>query len=167
MRFFVRAVRFLSLGTWLALAGCAQVHSDFTERSISLEPGDLEREGLAIITPSTVTGQEEEKQAVALSFSDVLRSERPDINLLTLAEVFSKVNTAGLDLQYKQMYSDYRDSGLFERETLREIADLLQIRYLAQLKLQGFSQGGKKRLDFLGLRIIETQEATLRLFLQI
>jgi hypothetical protein len=166
-RLSIRALRFLALGTWLVLGGCSQVHSDFTERSISLEPGDLERGGLAIVTPSTVTGQEEEKQAVALSFTDVLQSERPEIPIVTLAEVLSKVNTAGLNLRYKEMYGDYRNSGLFERESLREIAEILEMRYLAQLKLQGFSQGGKKRLDFFGLRIVQTEEATLRLFLQI
>ena len=62
---------------------------------------------------------------------------------------------------------DYRNSGLFERETLREIGEILETRYLGQLKLQGFSQAGKKRFDFFGLRVVETQEATLRLFLQI
>jgi len=151
----------------LALGGCTQVYSDFTERSISLEPGDLERGGLAFITPSTVTGQEEEKQAVALTFSDVLQSKRPEIRVVTLAKVLSTVNTAGLDVQYKEMYEDYRDSGLFKRELLKEIAEILETRYLAQLKLQGFTQRDKNRIKFFGVRLVETQVATLRLFLQI
>ena len=118
-------------------------------------------------TPSTVTGQEEEKQAVALSFTDVLKDKRPEIHVLTLAEVLSKVNTVGLDRKYKEMYRDYQDSGLFKRELVKEIAETLEIRYIAQLKLQGFSQGDKNRIQFLGVRLVETQEATLRLFLQI
>ncbi len=167
MRRLRNALHFLSLVSLLALGGCTQVYSDFTERSISLEPGDLERGNLAFITPSTVTGQEEEKQAVALTFSDVLQSERPEIRIVTLAEVISKINTAGLDVQYKEMYEGYRDSGLFKRELLKEIAGTLETRYLAQLKLQGFKQGDKNRIQFFGVRIVETQEATLRLFLQI
>ena len=167
MRRLRNALHFLSLVSLLALGGCTQVYSDFTERSISLEPGDLERGGLAFITPSTVTGQEEEKQAVALSFSNVLQSERPELRIVTLAEVLSKVNTTGLDVQYKEMYEDYRDSGLFKRELLKEIGETLGTRYLAQLKLQGFKQGDKNRIQFFGVRIVETQEATLRLFLQI
>ncbi len=161
------ALHFLSLISLLALGGCEQVYSDFTERSISLEPGDLERGSLAFITPSTVTGQEEEKQAVALTFSDVLQSERPEIRVVTLAEVLSTVNTAGLDVQYKEMYEDYRDGGLFKSELLKEIGETLETRYLAQLKLQGFMQGDKNRIQFFGVRLVLTQEATLRLFLQI
>ena len=151
----------------LVLIGCTQVYSDFTQHSVSLAPGDLERGGIAMTTPSTVTGQEEEKQAVALSFTDVLKDKRPEIHVLTLAEVLSKVNTVGLDRKYKEMYRDYQDSGLFKRELVKEIAETLEIRYIAQLKLQGFSQGDKNRIQFLGVRLVETQEATLRLFLQI
>ena len=65
------------------------------------------------------------------------------------------------------MYRDYRDSGLFKRELVKEIAETLGTRYIAQLKLQGFSQGDKNRIQFFGVRLVETQEATLRLFLQI
>jgi hypothetical protein len=52
-----------------SLAGCfgKQIYPTNQDRSISLRAGDLERAGLAFITPSTATGQEEEKQAVARS----------------------------------------------------------------------------------------------------
>ncbi len=86
---------------------------------------------------------------------------------MTLAEALSKINTAGLDAQYKEMYDGYRESGLFNRELLKEIAETLETRYLAQLKLQGFMQGDKNRIQFFGVRLVLTQEATLRLFLQI
>ena len=151
----------------VALNGCTQVYSDFNEKSISLKPGDLEQGGLAFITPSTVTGQEEEKQAVALTFSDVMQDERPQIRTVTLAEVLSKVNTNGLEVQYRRMYEDYGNSGLFKRDLLQKIAEILETRYIAQLKLQGFDQNDKNRVQFFGVRLVETQEATLRLFLQI
>jgi len=72
----------------LALAGCAgtQVYPSLQEQPISLRPGELEAGGVAFITPSTVTGQEQEKQAVALTFSDVLKSERKNLRVVTLAE---------------------------------------------------------------------------------
>ena len=59
--------------------GCAipQTYSTIQHRALTLQPQDLERYGLAFITPSTVTGQEEEKQAVALTFSEVLKSKAP------------------------------------------------------------------------------------------
>ena len=151
----------------LVTGGCAQNYSDVKERSISLQPDDLEQGGLAFITPSTVTGQEEEKQAVALTFGDVLKRERPNIRIVTLAETLSILNTAGLSNAYKEMYEEYRDSGLFKKDLLVTIARELDTRYLAQLKLQGFSQNEKNRLQIFGFRILETKQATLRLFLQI
>ena len=59
--------------------GCAipQYHSSIQHRALTLQPQDLERHGLAFITPSTVTGQEEEKQAVALTFSEILIKSAP------------------------------------------------------------------------------------------
>ena len=160
-------VHFIPLVLLAGLYGCSQNYSDFNEKSISLEPGDLEQGGLAFITPSTVTGQEEEKQAVALTFSDVMHQRRPQVQIVTLAEVLSKVTTNGLEVQYTRMYEDYRNSGLFKRDLLQKIGDILETRYMAQIKLQGFDQNDKNRVQFFGVRLVETQEATLRLFLQI
>ena len=168
MIFALRVLRFLFFSSLLLIiVGCAQKYSDVEERSISLGPGDLEQGGLAFITPSTVTGQEEEKQAVALTFADVLKRERPKIRVVNLAETLSILNAAGLSNTYKKMYEEYRDSGLFKQDLLLTVSQELGTRYLAQLKLQGFSQNEKDRLQILGLRIIETKQATLRLFLQI
>ena len=86
---------------------------------------------------------------------------------MNLAETLSILNAAGLSNTYKKMYEEYRDSGLFKQDLLLTVSQELGTRYLAQLKLQGFSQNEKDRLQILGLRIIETKQATLRLFLQI
>ena len=78
----VRSPAALALATLiLALAGCygTQVYPSLQQQLISLRPGDLEASGIAFITPSTVTGQEQEKQAVALTFSDVIKRERPGL----------------------------------------------------------------------------------------
>lgn len=152
------------------LCGCGtapQIYSQVSHESISLQPGELEARGLAFITPSTVTGQEEEKQAVAFTFAQVLQKERPDIRCIPLAETLSDVNKAGFAEAYKTMFSDYRNTGLFDRNILHRVGEVTGARYLAQLKLQGFSQGSLSRLGVLGLRIMMTKYATLRLFLQI
>jgi len=152
------------------LIGCGagtQVHSKGSHQTLSLEPGDLEAYGLAFITPSTVTGQEEEKQAVAFTFAHVLKQERPGIRCLTLPETLSIINKAGYADEYHQMYLDYRNTGIFKRETLLKLSDVIKTKYTAQLKLQGFDQGSMNRLGALGLRVMETKYATLRLFFQI
>jgi hypothetical protein len=152
-----------------ALAGCpgTQVYPSLQEQSISLRPGDLEKSGIAFITPSTVTGQEQEKQAVALTFADVIKRERQGLRVVTLAETLGAINSAGLGDAYKRMYDEYRDTGLFSRDVLQRVGAATGTRYLAQLKLQGFGQGSKTRFGMLGFRIVETQFADVRLFFQI
>ncbi len=128
---------------------------------------DLERNGLAFITPSTVTGQEEEKQAVALTFSEVLQKKRPDIPVMTLPETLSAVNRAGIEEDYKSMFEHYRDTGLFKLDSLQNVGRATGMRYFVQLKLSGFSQSSDGRLSVLGLRLYSTKIARLRLFFQI
>ena len=161
-------MRFLVLA--LLLGGCstsAHFYPTVQERQISLRKGDLEADGIAFITPSTVTGQEQEKEAVALTFADVLKLERPAAKVVTLAETLGAVNRARLADEYRHMYEHYRDTGLFPNGVLRQVAQAAGVRYLAQLKLQGFSQGAKTRFGLLGLRLVETQYADVRLYVQI
>jgi len=151
------------------LSACVsdQIHSTAHHSNLSLETGDLETYGLAFITPSTVTGQEEDKQTLAFVFADVIRKARPDIPVVALPETLSAVNKAGFAGDYKQMYMDYGDTGIFKFELLQEVGRVTGARYVAQLKLSDFSQGSKGRFSAFGLRLIQTQQANLRLFFQV
>jgi hypothetical protein len=144
-----------------------QVHDQGQTRVISLKADDLSTHGMAFITPSTVTGQEEEKQEVALTFAEVLRKDRPAILCLSLSETLNAINQAGLAEDYKRMYVDYRDTGIFNRDILRKVGEATKTRYVAQLKLMSFSQGSDNRFGVFGLRMIDTKFADLRLFFQI
>lgn len=168
-----------SSGSWMraacillavaSLAGCfgRQIYPTNEDRAISLRAGELERSGLAFITPSTATGQEEEKQAVALVFAEVLKQERPAVSVVALADTLGAVNRNGLSEAYKRMYEDYRDTGLFSRDMLKQVSIATGARYIAQIKLQGFQQGAKERFGIFGVRIVETRFANVRLFLQV
>jgi len=158
------------LALLVLLAGCstsAHYYPTLQQQIISLRSGDLEAAGVAFITPSTVTGQEQEKEGVALTFADVMKEQRPALKVVTLAETLGAVNRAGLADDYRNMYQHYRATGLFPAGVLRQIGQAAGARYLAQLKLQGFSQGSKNRFGLLGLRLVETQYADVRLFVQI
>jgi len=144
-----------------------QIYPTVQDRQISLRSKDLETNGLAFITPSTVTGQEEEKQIIALTFAEVLTKERPSIRCVALPETLNAVNQAGLAEDYKYMYGDYRDTGIFKRDVLRKVGEATKTRYVAQLKLASFTQASNTRLNILGLRLVETKNAHIRLFLQI
>jgi hypothetical protein len=150
-------------------SGCAsdQIHSSAHHSNIALQKGDLETSGLAFITPSTVTGQEEDKQALGFIFGEVMREMRPDIPLVSLPQTLSAINKAGIADSYKAMYADYGDTGIFRYDILKEIGKVTGARYLAQIKLSSFDQQSKGRFSALGLRIIQTQEANIRLFFQI
>jgi hypothetical protein len=163
-------MRWLALALLMAAAGCSlkPVHyPTLNEHPLSLRKGDLEAAGIAFVTPSTITGQEQEKQAVALTFTDVLAAQRPGVKVVTLAETLSAVNRAGMVDAYRRMYEDYRDTALLPADVLRRLAVSTGARYIAQLKLQGFAQNSKNRLGILGLRIIDTQLGDVRVYLQI
>jgi hypothetical protein len=149
--------------------GCAipQSYHSTQNRTFALEPHDLTQFGIAFITPSTVTGQEEEKQAVALTFTEVLQARRPDIPVRTLPQTLSAINRAGLAEQYTRMFDDYRNTSLFKVANLKEVAHATGMRFLGQLKLSGFQQGSDGRFSVFGLRVINTKQASIRLFFQI
>jgi hypothetical protein len=167
----VRALtRALTLALALGLAGCTvapQRYSSPQVQTFSLDQGDLERDGLAVLTPSTVTGQEEDKQPVALVFSTALGQKRPAVRLAGLAETLSAVNRAGLTDAYKRMYQDYRDTGLFDPALLQQVGEAVGVRYAAQIKVAGFRQVTKDRFGVFGLNVLYTQTANIRVFLQI
>ena len=49
----------LSSSLVIALLGCTQNHNTLRVRSLELAPDALQQHGIAFITPSTVTGQEQ------------------------------------------------------------------------------------------------------------
>lgn len=153
--------------TLTTACGLPQVHSTARHSVLSIGPGDLEKYGLAFITPATVTGQEEEKQTIALDFAEVLRADRPQVRCVTLPETLSAINKAGLADEYRNMFNDYKQSGIFNKEILRKIGEVTQTRYIAQLKLSGFNQSSNDRFSIFGLRVLQTQQARIRLFLQL
>jgi hypothetical protein len=171
MQFFKRSTCWLSIFLVLAgfMSGCTfdQIHSKADHAEFSLQQGDLAKYGLAFVTPSTVTGQEEDKQTLAFTFAKTMRERRPDIRIVTLPETLSAINKADITESYKLLYVDYRDTGVFKRDLLKEVGQVTGTRFLAQLKLSNFSQGSNGRLSLFGLRILQTREANIRIFFQI
>ena len=153
----------------LLLPGCIVPATYTTQehRVFSLSPDDLQQYGIAFITPSSITGREQDRQSLALTFAEVLRKKYPEIKVVSLPETLGLLNRAGLLEEYKQMYVDYADTGIFRRDILNKISEETGARYLAQLNLAQFNQGAAGRFGFLGWRLLETKRATLRVFLQI
>jgi hypothetical protein len=152
------------------LAACEstpQIYSNPKHEILQLNQAELREGGLAFLTPSTVTGQEEDKQTLAYVFAATLQSERPDLRFVPLSSTIGAVNRAGLADAYRRMYSDYRDTGVFEPATLQRVAQAAGVRYLGQLKLARMEQNSRGRLGILGLSLLNTQYAYMRVFLQV
>ena len=130
----------LAIAGALLLAGCfsAQIYPTLQKREISLRPGDLEAHGIGFITPSAATGQEEERQAVALVFAEVMQQERKAVRVVPLAQTLGAINKAGLGDAYSRMYNDYRDTGLIKRDILQQVGAAINVRYGAQINVQSF-----------------------------
>jgi len=144
-----------------------QVYDATDHHLISLSADDLAKQGVAFLTPSTITGQEEEKQALALIFAEVLSKERPAVRCVGLPETLNALNQAGLADDYKHMIEEYRNTGLFGHDMLKKVGEATKTGYVAQLKLMNFVQGATERFGFLGLRMIVTKYSHVRLFFQL
>ena len=154
----------------LGLAACEsslQVYSAPKHDTLQLATAELREGGLAFLTPSTVTGQEEDKQTLAYVFASTLQSTRPDIKFVPLSRTISAVNRAGLSDAYRKMYVDYRDTGVFEADMMRRVAQATGVRFLGQLKLARMDQNSRGRFGVLGLNLLNTQYAYMRVFFQV
>ena len=154
----------------LITAGCnlsPQRQGNVQILPMQLSAYDLESGGLAFLTPSSATGQEEDRQALALAFLGVLTKARPQLKVVSLPATLTAINAAGLGKEYRAMLEDYRATGLLDRKTLARISELTGVRYLALLKLAGFKQESKGRWGTFGLRVLDTKVTTMRVFLQL
>lgn len=159
----------MALCASLMLAACTrgQLNYNVEHTGLSLGATDLEAHGIGFLTPAAGTGREADKQALAQSFAKALSDARPAIEIRGLAEVLNGVNKANLDQEYKAMYRDYLQTGILDADVLADVGETSRVRYLAQLSLAGFSQGNRGRFSFLGLRMFDTKQGNLRIFLQI
>ncbi|MDW7646298.1 MAG: hypothetical protein SCI25_14805 [Desulfuromonadales bacterium] len=158
----------LSVLAALSFSGCLkQIDGTAQTHNVSLEAKQLETYGLAVITPTSVTGQEEDRQSVALIFALALEKHRPDIPLSTLSETIGHINRNGMATEYRSMFEEYHFTGIFKQDALMKVGKMTGHRYLAQLKLANFSQSSQSRLSFFGLRLFQTKSGNIRLFLSV
>lgn len=164
--FITSCVVFLAL-----LSGCGQVNSqirpEIMHKNFHLDPKVLTERGIAFLTPATVTGHEQDRQALALIMAHTLKTLRPQVRVVSLPETLSAVNRNGLAREYRQMFDDYRESGMFPRDSLRRLGEACNARYLVQINLSSFHRDMRERFNLAGFRLLQTQYANVRLYLQV
>jgi hypothetical protein len=155
----------------ILVTGCTTVADQIVPTTITkasgLVSGDLERHRLAFLTPLSVTGQEQDRQTLALMFTETLHEQLPNVPVISLSDTLGLINRAGLAGDYRRMLDDYRETGIFTAGTLARLGQVVGARYFAQLKLAGFTQDSFERFSLLGFRLMQTLHANIRLYLQI
>jgi len=158
-------------GLLLLLTGCTtvgkQIHPTTLHKNLTLQSGALHQHGVAFLTPFTVTGQEQDRQALAHMFAERMQVQLPAIRVIYLPETLGSINRADLAPAYRKMVEDYRETGIFPHDILSKIGHASGARYLVQLKLAAFSQDMRDRVSILGVRLYQTLRANIRLYMQI
>jgi len=158
----------LALCASLALTACGHARSHPSEAAAPVAAGvSLHEGGLAILTPTASSGQDEDRQAVASQLSDSLTRLRPDLRVVPLTQTLSAVNAAGLAPTYDHLYSTYKNTGLLDGQDLTKIAQTLGVRYVIQLKIAAYDQSSGGGVGFLLAALIRDKKANVRLFLQV
>lgn len=151
-----------------SLISCStQLYTKIEHNVHLLEKDDIKLKGLTFITPTTITGMEEDKQYLALTFSHALKKLRPELKIADLSFALGIINKSNYSEQYAAMYKGYRSTGIFNKSTLKRIGELTDNRYVCQLKLSHFKSEAQGRWGLLGLAISDTEKANLRMFVQI
>ncbi len=161
---------FLAAGSLLLLGGCGvtnQLHSDMNFSGVSSNTVLLNEYGIGVLTPSTPTGQEADKQALGDALGEALKESVPDSYVMALPEMLSSINHSGLARDYAEMLEEYEDTGILEKEGLRRVAEAGGVRYLAKFNLSDFDHSSDKRLAIAGIRMFDTWRANIRVHLEI
>jgi len=150
------------------IIGCSSQLKTSIEHNVHLlKKGQIENLGMSFITPTTITGMEEDKQYLALTFSHALKKLRSDLKITDLSKVLGMINQTGFTDNYSKMYDGYHETGIFDKKVLNKIGDVTGNRYACQLKLSHFKSDAQGRWSVLGFTIFDTEYANLRLFVQI
>jgi hypothetical protein len=157
-------------GVALTLGGCgvtSQLHTELSYNSVAADTVTLDDVGIGVLTPSAPTGQESDKQALGDALGAALETANAVVRVMPLADMLSSINRSGLARQYAGMLDEYSETGILERDSLRQVGQAGGVRYLAKLNLGDFAQSSDKRLSIAGIRMFDTWRATIRVHLEI
>lgn len=123
--------------------------------------------GKVLILPTIGESQLAYKSIVGAILTDTLRELRKEILITPPDQTMSLINENNLTEVYSTLMKEYRETGILRRGPSIKISELTESRYLMLPVLVEHETHRDTRLSFFGLRVAETREADLRLFLQI
>jgi hypothetical protein len=153
----------------LSLVGCARAFFQsrvLVDESFRDSTFLLDGTKIGFITPNS--GNLLEDHWVVLDLlAKTLQEERKETEVVLPAQSLSFLNQAGLAKEYNEAIKDFQITGVLDQEILGKIHEVMGVQYLVYLSLNSFNQYPSTRLSTLGLRLIDSQTATLRLFVRI
>ena len=126
-----------------------QIYTSEEHRAFNLTADDLFEKGIAFTTPTSITGREQDRQSLALTFAEVLREKRPDIHVVSLPETLSAINKAGLLDEYMQMYENYEQTGIFDYSSLKKISAAYRYPLYCAIESIWFRSGRKRPIWYI------------------
>ncbi len=157
----------------LFLSGCLSAFTQWGDE-VSLVSGapsfsaeNLKGEKVAILSAVVGFGLEGYSLQVSRTLSSALSSEEQTFDFIPIQAALSEINQHGLAGDYSQMISEYRQSGILNKDILGKLGHVLHARYVIQPSMAAFNQFTSGRLSVLGLRLFHTRISTLRLSAQI
>jgi len=123
--------------------------------------------GKVLILPTIGESQAAYKAIVGAILVDTLQELRKEIPITPPDQVISLVNAMDKTEIYSEIMKEYLAIGILRKGPAAKIGQLTKCRYLMLPVLVEHETHRDTRLSFFGLKVAETREADLRLFLQI
>lgn len=159
----------------ICLAGCAgsvymwEVVTESTHKPPAFNLTAMEREPLAILEAHTSPNLSGNEVGLALSLKRVVQRMAPTMKLVSPQEAASRMNRQGLASEYARMRTEYAQSNILDRDSLKKIGAALGVRYVFQPRLASFTQTLYDRWKFpaLEINVLRIRVGILRLALQL
>jgi len=139
----------------------------FMSEAPSFSSAELQGEKVAILSAVVGFGLEGYSLQVSRTLSSALSSQKQTFDIIPIQMALSEINQHGLASEYTRMISEYRQSGILNKEILEKLGNVLHARYVIQPSMAAFNQFTSGRLSVFGLRLFHTRISTLRLSAQI
>ncbi len=131
------------------------------------EVDDLSNGKIGFLTTTVGTGEEKYRRITMNILAEVIEKNRKDLKIVPPSLGFSLINSKNLTEVYARGKRDYEVTGIWDREVLRKIGEAMGVRYLIQPELIKFERWTNTRINLVGIRLMETRESTVRVFMQI
>lgn len=152
--------------------GCSgafrQVSFDATElhRTRTFNAAQFTNGRVAVLI-ATGTPQIAYRRMLSDTMVDAWKGMARDVQVIPPFETLNLINHAGLSEEYGRMIREYDTSGILSKGALGRLGQALQVRYIIMPTLVEFTQQRLNRISFFGVRLVDTQESSLRQSVQV